>query len=243
MAHTLGTTTTRASGSSNPQTTGSFALTQEDTVVCLLLKVDGANDRTGGSPTLAGQAMTQANSTQKAAASPECSCELWYILNPVPRLMLAGNYQISIPNAGSLTINHTVITGRAKAGGKSALDVSTGSNGTSTNPSPGALVTTQDGDFGVAVCCNGATDFDPATPAQTGFGTGTGTPLGTFDDGQHGGGQQYHLQSTLGSTTLGWTFATSEDWGCVAAYFKEIPPLSMNNYSRNRAGNGFGVSG
>lgn len=242
MAHTLGTTTTRANSSSNPVTSGTLALVQEDTVVVLLLKVDGATDRTGGSPTFNGQVMTQASTTQKAAASPEASCELWYLLNPVPRLMNAGSYTASIPNAGTLSLYNTLITGRAKSGARSALDVAGGANNTSANPSPGALVTTEDGDFGVAVFCSGLTDADPATPAQTGFGTGTGTPVGTFDDGNHGGGQQYHLQSTKGSTDLGWTVG-SDDWGCVAAYFKEVPTHALNNYQRCRVGTGMGGGG
>ena len=229
MAHTFGTASTRTSSTSNPITTAGFTLAATDTVLALILKVNGGTNRTGGEPSINGVVFSQANSTQKAAASPEASCELWYLLNPY-KLFPPGSYAVTIPNSGGLTVFYTLATGRAAAGGSSAFDGANGSNGTSTNPTPNSITTTTDGDIGFAVFCSGATDADPATPSGTGFGTGTGTPLGTFDDGQHGGGQQYHLQATPGAFTLGWTFGTSEDWGCVAAYFYEIPPLNLNNF-------------
>lgn len=236
MAHTFGTASTRTSSTSNPITTAGFAVAREDTVIALFLKVNGGTDRTGGAPSMNGVNFTQANITQKAATSPEASCELWYLLNPCnpnmnPAAFPAGTYAVTIPNAGGLTVFYTLATGRARAGAGSRLDVAGGTNATSTNPRPGSLTTTDDGDIGFAVCCNGATDFDPATPDATGFGTGTGTPLGTFDDGAHGGGQQYHLQSAKGAFDLGWTFGTSDDWGAVAAYFREVNPPALNNYS------------
>lgn len=237
MPHTFGKASTRTSSASSPITTASFQIVAGETVVVLMLKAVGGTNRNSGAPTFAGMSMTQANTVQKAAASPEASCELWYLLNPP-----IGTWTCVIPNTGTLTIFYTLATGVAKAGGKSALDVATGNNGTSTNPAPGSVTTTEDGDIGFSVCCSGATDFDPATPTGTGFGTGTGTPLGTFDDGTHGGGQQYHLQSTKGATDLGWTFATSEDWGCVVAYFKEVPPNSFQNYMGIRSNSGMWVS-
>lgn len=236
MAHTFGTASTRTSAATSPITTAGFTLTNLDTVLVLLLKINGGTDRAGGAPTINGVAFTQANTTQKAAASPEAGCELWYLLNPC-KLFQPGSYAVTIPNTGTLTIFYTLATGRAAAGGSSRLDVAGGTNGTSADPNPGSLTTTTDGDIGFAVCASGLTDFDPATPAGTGFGTGTGTPLGTFDDGQHGGGQQYHLQATRGSFTLGWTVG-SDDWGCVAAYFKEVAPHRLNNYMGIKAGSG-----
>jgi hypothetical protein len=236
VAHTFGTASTRTSAATNPIAAAAFTVDDLDTVVVLFLKVNGGTDRTGGAPTFAGQTMTQASTTQKAASSPEASCELWYLLNP-----LQGSWVCSIPNAGELTVFYTLATGRAKAGGHSALDVVAGTNGTSTNPSAGAATTTQDGDIGFAVCCSGLTDFDPATPSHTGFGTGTGTPLGTFDDGAHGGGQQYALQASAGAITMGWTVG-SDDWGCVAVFFKEVLPTVVQNRMRFKAGQGMSIT-
>lgn len=231
MAHTFGKASTRTSSASNPITTASFSIVTGETVLVLMLKTAAATDRAGGAPTFAGLTMTQANSTQKAAASPEAGCELWYLLNPP-----VGTWTCTIPNTGALTIFYTLVTGKAKAGGKSAFDVATGANGTSTNPAPGSVTTTEDGDIGFAIVASGAQTWGPSAQA--------GTAIANTDDGAHGGGEQYHLQSTKGATNLNWTFGTSDDWGAVVAYFKEVPPNSMNNYARFRAdGDGLSVFG
>lgn len=230
MAHTFGSNSTRTSSAGNPITTASFTVDKLDTVIVLLLKVNGGTNRAGGDPSFAGQTMTQANSTQKAAASPEASCELWYLLNP-PK----GAFTCTIPNTGALTIFYTLATGRAKPGGRSYLDGANGGNGTSTNPTPGAIVTTTDGDIGFAVFASGITDASVAT------GAGTALQAYGFDDGAHGGGQQYHLQSTLGATTLSFTLG-SDDWGCVAAYFKESLPPVFNNHLSVDADSGISVT-
>ena len=243
MAHTFGPSpSTRTSSAGNPITTAGFTVDRADTVVVLLLKVNGATNRAGGAPTMNGVEFTQANVTQKAVTSPEASCELWYLENPCdphfrPNAFPPGSYAVTIPNTGGLTVFYTLATGRARPGAGSRLDVAGGSNATSANPSAGALVTTADGDIGFAVCASGLTDFDPATPSHTGFGTGTGTPLGTFDDGAHGGGQQYALQASKGSITMGWTVG-SDDWGCVAAFFQEVLPHSINNLMSPDGGDG-----
>lgn len=228
MAHTIGTIPARASSTANP-ITFSHAITQGETVLVLMLKVDGATNRTGGSPTWGGYTFQQASTTQKAAASPEASCELWYVLNPLP-----GTNTLTIPNAGSLTVFYQVATGRALNGGYSALDVTTSANGTSANPAPGSVTTTQDGDIGFAVVATGAQTWSPSAQA--------GTVISNNDDGAHGGGTQYHLQATMGAINLGWTFGTSDDWGAVVAYFKEVLPNRLNNYGYVRVGDGMGTS-
>lgn len=228
MTHTFGTNTSHASGSTNPLTF-TFALTAADTVLCVMLKVAGATDRTGGALTYADLPMTQANITQKAASSPEASAELWYLLNP-NKSLLAGTYTVSIPNAGSLTIYHIAASGRAPLGWSSALDIVTGANGTSASPAPGAVVTTQDGDIGFAVVGTGAQTWAPSAQA--------GTLLNNTDDGAHGTGRQYLLQTTKASINLGWTFATSDDWGAVVAFFKEVPAHKFNNYLGIKADSG-----
>ena len=228
MSHALGKSSTRTSSTGNPITTASFAIVTGETVLVLLLKVDGATSRAGGSPAFAGQVMAQANSTQKAAASPEASAELWYLLNPP-----VGSWTATIPNTGGLTVFYTLVTGKAKLGGHSALDVAGGANGTSANPAPGSVTTTEDGDIGFAVVATGAQTWSPSAQA--------GTLIANTDDGATGGGEQYHLQATKGAIDLGWTFATSDDWGAVVAYFKEIPPHNLNNYQHPRCDSGMGV--
>lgn len=229
MAHSYGTNSARASSAGNPITTASFTTSALDTVLVLMLKTVGATNRSGGSPTFAGLTMTQANSTQKAAASPEASAELWYLLNPP-----VGSYAATIPNTGSATIKYTIATGRAASGFKSAFDGANGGNNTSTNPTPGAVVTTENGDIGFAITAGGWTTWSPSAQA--------GTVIANTDDGADGGGEQYILQATAGSSTLNWTFGTSDDWGAVAAYFKEIPATVSNNYQSIKADSGMSVS-
>jgi hypothetical protein len=228
VAHSFGKSSTRTSSTGNPITTAPFAIVAGETVLVLLLKVDGSANRNTSAPTFAGLTLTQANSTQKAAASPEASAELWYLLNPP-----IGSFTCTIPNSGALNVFYTLATGKAKAGGRSAFDVAIGANGTSANPAPGSVTTTEDGDIGFAVCATGAQTWAPSARA--------GTQIADTDDGAHGGGEQYHLQVTAGATNLGWTFATSDDWGAVAAYFKEVAPLALNNYMGIRAGSGISV--
>lgn len=215
MAHTYGKASTRASASSNPVVSASFTVASDETVLVLLLKVVGGTNRAGGAPSFTGQAMTQANSTQKAASSPECSAELWYLEAPP-----VGPGTVSIPNTGSATVYYQLATGKS-ATGQSAFDVAAGNNGTSTNPSPGAAVTTVNGAIGFAVVASGAQTWSPSGRA--------GTVISDTDDGAHGTGTQYVLQATAGSHTLNWTFGTSDDWGAVSAYFKEVAPTPTIN--------------
>jgi hypothetical protein len=201
-----------------------------ETVLVLMLKAVGATNRAGGSPTFAGLTLTQANSTQKAATTPEASAELWYLLNPP-----IGSWTCTIPNTGALTIFYTLATGKAKAGGHSAFDVAGGANGTSTNPAPGSVTPSQDGDIGFAIAASGAQTWAPSAQA--------GTVIANTDDGADGGGEQYHLQATAAAIDLNWTFATSDDWGSVCAYFKEVPPNVMNNYMQCRGDSGLWLGG
>lgn len=228
MAHTFGKASTRTSSAGNPITTAAFSIVTGETVLVLMLNVQSATSRAGTAPTFAGLTMTQANSTQKAVTTPEASCELWYLVNPP-----IGSFTCTIPNTGALTIFYTLATGKAKGGGRSAFDGANGGNNTAVNPSPGAVVTTEDGDIGFAVTAGGWQLWAPS--AQV------GTIIANTDDGATGGGEQYHLQSAKGSATLSWTFGTSDDWGAVVAYFKEVPPPNINNYMGIRADSGMSV--
>lgn len=227
MAHTYALGRARASSSSNP-ITFSYTVAAGDTVICLLLKGDSGTNRAGGSPTWGSYTFTQRNSTQKAVTSPEASCELWDILNPLP-----GTATLTIPNTGAIAIKHTVAIGRAAGGGYSAFDGASGGNATSTNPTPGAVTVTQAGDIGFAIIAGGATTWNPS--AQV------GTAIANTDDGAHGGGEQYILNPSIGSHTLSWTFGTSDDWGAVAAYYKEIPPRDFQTMKSVRAADGISV--
>lgn len=217
MAHIFGKNSTRTSSAGNPITTASFTIASDETVLVLMLNVQSGTSRAGGAPTFAGRTMTQANSTQKAVTSPEVSAELWYLINPP-----VGSWTCTIPNTGALTIFFTLATGKAKAGGRSAFDVASGSNNTSTNPTPGSVTTTEDGDIGFAIVATGAQTWAPSAQA--------GTVIANTDDGATGGGEQVLQQSTRAAIDLNWTFATSDDWGAVAVFFKEVSPTNINNY-------------
>ena len=227
MAHTYSLGRARSSSAGNP-ITFSYTVAAGDTVICLLLNVASGTSRAGGSPTWGSYTFTQRSSTQKAAASPEASAELWDVLNPFP-----GTATLTIPNTGALTIKYTVVIGRAAGGGYSAFDVASGGNNTSTNPTPGAATVTTAGDIGFAVIAGGAQTWAPS--AQV------GTIIANTDDGATGGGEQYILNPALGPHTLSWTFGTSDDWGAVSAYYKETPPRNLNVFKSVRAANGISV--
>lgn len=219
MAHTYALGQARTSSSGNPITV-SFAVAAGVTVLGVMLKVNGATDRAGGALTWGEYTLVQANSTQKAAASPEAGAELWYLLNPP-----AQTKTLTIPNTGALTILYTIVTASAKSGSQSALDGANGGNGTSANPTPGAIVTTEDGDILFAVAASGATTWAPSAQG--------GTVIANTDDGAHGGGEQYLIQGAKGSATLDWTQA-SDDWGAVVAAFKEVGTRAIQNYHVDR---------
>ncbi len=217
MAHTYALGVARTSSTSNP-ISFSHTVAKGDTVVCLLIKGVGAADRAGGSPTWGSYTFTQADTTRKAGTSPEASAEIWYLLNPFP-----ATATLTIPNTGAITIKYTVGVGRAQAGGFSAFETAIGANANSgTNPTAGNATITQAGDIGFAIVASGAQTWNPS--AQS------GTAIANTDDGADGGGEQYVLNPAVGTFALTWTFGTSDDWGAVSAYFKEIPPNKLNNY-------------
>lgn len=236
MAIQFGKNSTRTSGNTSPITTASFTINNDERVLVLMLNVASATSRAGGAPTFGGQTMTQASSTQKAAASPEASAELWYLLDPP-----IGSNTASIPNTGTLTIFYTLATAKlssqAGSGGVSGhakFDGANGSNNTSTNPTPGAVTTTTERSIGFAIIAGGAQTWAPS--AQV------GTAIANTDDGSTGGGEQYILLTGPQSHTLSWTFGTSDDWGAVSAYFYEITPPVLNNYQSIKAASGVSVT-
>jgi hypothetical protein len=229
MAFTYGgSLVARTSSASNPIT---FTLTTaaKDTVVVLLLKGVGATSRAGGAPTWRGSTFTQANSTQKAAVSPEASAELWYLVNPG-----IGTGTLTLPNTGPITVFYEAVSGTASGGGgAAAFGVANGANATGSNPSPGSVTTVADGSILFAVAAGGWQTWSPSAQG--------GTVITNSDDGADGYGSQYFLQSALGAKTMDWTFGTSDDWGAVVASFREIPPVVLNNYMSVKAGDGYVV--
>lgn len=217
MAHTIGSLPARASSAGNP-ITFSQAVAQGETVMVVMLKVNGGTNRAGGAPTWGEFTLLDSGlGVQKAAASPEASTELWYLLKPPP-----GTKTLTIPNTGALTIFYQVAFGKAAAGGKSQFNAANGGNGTSTNPTPGAIASCRAGDIVFATVASGATTWSPSAQA--------GTIIQNTDDGAHGGGTQYSIRGADGSFTLNWTFGTSDDWGAIAAAFSEIPPHRIPAY-------------
>lgn len=210
------------SSASNPINAGSVTVNAGECVLTLALKVRGASDRTGGAPTLGTFTAVQRNSTQKAAATPEASAELWDFLNVPP-----GSYTLTIPNAGALTVFYELDAAASDSGGKAEFDAANGGNNTSTNPTPGAVTRSAPGNFSIAVVATGAQTWAPSPQA--------GTNIHNTDDGADGTGLQY-VNGGTGSLTLNWTFGTSDDWGAVVATYKEVPPVALNNYAASRFG-------
>jgi hypothetical protein len=176
----------------------------------------GNTARGGGAPTYNGAALTQADQQRFGTTGPECSAELWYLLNPPT----GSAYTISIPNSGGLAMSASVVSAKAGSGKSSALDVVSGKGAVGTNPVTNSFTTTVNGDAVFAVVANGAQSWGPS--AQT------GTLIHNSDNGAWGGGSQYLMQTSAGSTTMGWTFGTSEDYGIVAAAFKEVTAWEQN---------------
>jgi hypothetical protein len=229
MAHSFGRNTTHASAATSPITV-SFTVNQDETLLVLMLVVASATSRAGGSPDYGGVTLTQANTTQKAVTSPEASAELWYLCNPP-----VGTYNLTIPNTGLLTIWHMIATAKASGGGKSAFDAASGAATTAVDPNAGTHTVSEAGSITFSVVATGAQTWAPT--AQT------GTVLNNTDDGATGTGRQYQL-SSAGSITPGWTFATSDDYGAVAATFKEVPPGSNKNRQAVHVyGDGISVAG
>lgn len=227
MAHTIGSLPARASSTSNP-ITFTQAIAEGETLLVVMLKVDGGTSRAGGALTWGEYTLSQANSTQKAVTTPEASTELWYLVNPP-----VTSRTLTIPNTGGLTVFRQVALAKAVSGGHTKFNAAAGTNNTSANPSPGAIPGCLAGDIVFSTAASGATTWAPS--AQT------GTVIQNTDDGAHGGGTQYSLIGSDGSHTASWTQA-SDDWGAVAAAFSEVAPNALRNYMRVRAADGMSVA-
>lgn len=228
MAYTIGALAARTSAATNPITVA-HTINAGETVLVLMMKVVGATDRTGGAPTYGGRAMVQASTTQKAASTPECSAELWYLTNPK-----VGAGTLVIPNAGSLTIFYERAAAKAPLGYGSVVNAVVGANATSVNPTA-TLQLTEPNTIIFSIVATGAQTWAPSAR--------TGTLIADSDDGATGTGSQYLITNTIGAQVMGWTFATNEDYGTVAAAFSQQPSLNMQNFmSGSVVGSGASVS-
>lgn len=218
MPHTIGAIASRTSSAGNP-ITFSHTVNAGETVLVVALKVNGGTNRAGGALTYGTQTFTQANSTQKAAVSPEVSAELWYLIAPT-----VGTATLTIPNTGALTILYHVVAAKAPPGGASRFSVGWGSNGTSTNPTCGTSALPEAGNIVFAIMAGGHTDV-------TLISAQTGTIIHEVDDGAHGSAFQYLITNNPvpGGQAMSWTHGTSDDWGAVAAAFCETPAVRFNN--------------
>ena len=214
MAHTFGTgaqfpTTGTATDANNPATF-SYTCPAGSTVLCLMIAYAGSTDRAGGAPSYNGVAMTQAGTVHRGSPSPECSCEIWYLLDPPT----GSSLNFSVPNTGTLASKYYIGTGIAGSGMVSALDVVGGADTAGTNPS--ATVTpTVNGAIIFAVVANGAQAWNSTAVSGT-------AEIAEGDLGAWGAGSQYFLQATAAAKAMSWTFGTSEDYGIAVAAFKEV---------------------
>lgn len=214
----------RTSAAGNP-ITFSYTVGALDSLIVLMLNVASATSRAGGAPTWGSVTLTQVNSTQKAAASPEASAEMWFMTNPTP-----GTQTFTIPNTGALTILHTVAIGRTDIVQTVALDQSNGANNTAANPHPGSITPRWDGEIIFSITAGGWQNFTTATA--------DGTSIAITDDGATGGGEQYQIQTVRTAVDLGWTMGTSDDWGAVVGSFRANPSVNVNNYKSIKAASG-----
>jgi hypothetical protein len=215
MAHAFGDkqripVTANTTSTANPLA-ANVTLGAGTTVMVVALIYAGSTVRGGGTPTYNGIALTQADTFHKGTTSPECSCEIWYMLNPPT----GSAYSLSIPNSGGLAMEANVSWYSAASGKTSALDAVHGLNGaTSTNPTD-SITTIAANCLIVSAVTDGAQTWAP-TPQS-------GTVVYNDDDGNWGGGSQYTLDAgAAGAKSYYWTFGTSEDWGVVAVSIKEV---------------------
>lgn len=184
---------------SNPAT-HAVTVDSTDHVLIVPLLISGGTSRTGGTPTIGGQNLTQAGTEQKAASAPETVVELWYIVAPP-----TGSQTISVPNAGGLGVR-TLAIGGTSSTGVAIFDSADGGNGTSLSPAD-TITTNANGALIIGVVGSGANTW-------TDVSGHTGTAIFDTDLGTFGWGVQYIEQGSAGAQSVGWTFGSvSEDWG------------------------------
>jgi hypothetical protein len=215
--------TARTSSSGNP-ITASVAVPAGVGALVVLLKIDSGTNRAGGALTWGPYTLAaHPSNPQKAVTTPEVGVEMHWLLNPAP-----GTQTLTIPNTGALTIKYTIERAIPAGGGTCALGGTSGSNNTSTNPTPGNIAINEPQELAFAIVAGGHTTWSVTGQA--------GTAIANTDDGAHGGGEQYALNPAIASAfALNWNNGTSEDWGALVASFREVPANAVNNFAGVRA--------
>lgn len=175
-------------------------------VLVVGLAIRSINARGGGDPTYANITMTKADQTRAGAA--EVSVEMWYLLNPPT----ASSSKVRVPNNGGLIIT-IMASSYAPASGKDvALDIAGGNTGASKQAST-TLVTLADGDVIVDVMAHGNSFVENSCNQ---------TSLYATDEGVWDSGAQYALQTSAGSIIMSHVSRAVDNFGIVAAAFKEV---------------------
>src|SRR5919108_731147 len=98
MAHTIGTIGSHTSSAGNP-ITASVTVLPGETLLVVMLEVVGATNRAGGALTYGDKTLTQANTTQKAAASPDAQNMGWtFGTSDDWGVVAAAFYEVAPPN-------------------------------------------------------------------------------------------------------------------------------------------------
>lgn len=208
-SHTFDTSK-RFTGSTNPLIT-SYTCGSGATLLVLGIVVGGGTNRTGGAPTYNGISMTQVQTTQKYATSPETSCEMWYLSNPITNSVKT----ISVPNSGARTLYIIASSYKAAVGKTSVLENSYATTGLSANPSVNFTTFTA-GDVVVDVLGDGLNTVPTSN---------SNIKLFSVDDGSYSDNGQYSLQALAGNVVFSWNVG-SDDWCYIIGAWKEQSPAT-----------------
>lgn len=196
-------------------------------VLVVMVLYAGVTARTGGAPTYNSVGLTQAETRQGVT---EASCELWYLIDPP----VSQSLTINVPNDNGRTMWVYVASGNAGAGMSVAFDDG-GVNATTAASPTVTVVTTVNGCLIFAVVATGDNTFAPTAR--------TGTSLYEEDIAAYGGAAQYLVKADSGSQAMTWTEATSDDYGAVAAAFREVTgPVNVALDTASLVGAGVAVT-
>lgn len=204
-----GTTTT-----SNPAT-ASINLPSGTRVLWVSIVAGGTTARAGGDPTFNGIKLLPGNVSTASGGTPEVCIEDWYLLDPPT----GSSYTLSIPNSGTLAL--AINYAYASATNPMCVEAIKTTTGSSTNPTSTLYV--GENSIWFAGLGNGGNTF--ASTARA------GTTINEWDAGTWGIAGTYGTNSSpAASTTINWTFATSEDWVIAATTFKEMQAPTTIQY-------------
>lgn len=215
--------------STNPVTTSFQAPSGTKALVLMLIWAPaGARDNTNNTPTFGGYSFTQINTRRQAGLSPEGSAEMWVLINPPTDQ----SYTLSVPNGNAMAVK--VWASFVGADGNIEIGATGGNGGTSTNPAY-TLSGTGTDTLVFGVIFSGANTWAP---------TGrSGAQIYDRDLGTWGGGCQYRISGTGGTTQISWLFGTSDDWGIVAGELLETAAGVTGNANLTQSAQTLNASG